>query len=141
MIVLSLEIGSDPRRLTAVTAEVEPVLDRLFPPAHARRAAAAVREAVANAILHGNATDPRAAVGITVALAEDELLVQVSDGGAGFVPAAVAGPDCPAALLRPHGGGLALILAATTGLDVTRSSGRFLLTLRFALPAPQSDAA
>ncbi|MGO1053318.1 ATP-binding protein [Crossiella sp. CA198] len=141
MIVLSLEIGSDTHRLPAVRAEVDPVLRRLFPPAAAEQLGQAVREAVANAIQHGNAADPRAAVGITLALAEDELLIQISDQGSGFVPAATAGPGHPPALLRPHGGGLTVILAAVTGLDVTRAGGRFLLTLRAALPASQSDAA
>ncbi|WHT15623.1 ATP-binding protein [Crossiella sp. CA-258035] len=139
MIVLSLEIGSDAHRLPAVAAVVAPVLARLFPPAQAQQLGQAVREAVANAIQHGNAADPRAAVGITLALAEDELLIQVSDQGEGFVPTSTG--LCPAALRRPHGGGLALILAAVTGLDVTCSSGRFLLTLRAALPTPQTDAA
>ncbi|MBP2471258.1 serine/threonine-protein kinase RsbW [Crossiella equi] len=141
MIVLSLEIGSDPHRLPAVAAELAPVLARLFPPARAEVLGRAVREAVANAIHHGNAADPRAAVGITLALTGEELHIHVTDQGPGFVPAPTPSACHPASLLRPHGGGLPLILGAVDGVDVTRGGDRFQFTLRARLPVPRQDAA
>src|SRR6266480_1318420 len=59
----------------------------------------AVREAVANAIRHGNGGDPEKQVEVEVRLEESEVVVVVRDEGTGFDPTAVADPLLPENLL------------------------------------------
>jgi serine/threonine-protein kinase RsbW len=66
----------------------------------------AVREAVANAIKHGNGGDPEKQVECEVRLDGEEVVVTVRDEGKGFDPAAVADPLLPENLLRPGGRGI-----------------------------------
>ena len=66
----------------------------------------AVREAVANAIKHGNGSDPGKQVEVEVRVDAGEVEVAVRDEGPGFDPAAVADPLAPENLLRPGGRGI-----------------------------------
>ena len=66
----------------------------------------AVREAVANAIKHGNGGDPEKQVEVEVRLEGDEVVVSVCDQGSGFDPGSVANPLLPENLLRPGGRGI-----------------------------------
>jgi serine/threonine-protein kinase RsbW len=66
----------------------------------------AVREAVANAIKHGNAGDASKQVEVELRVDGPEVEVAVRDEGAGFDPAAVADPLAPENLLRPGGRGI-----------------------------------
>jgi len=67
----------------------------------------AVREAIANAMVHGNHCDPEKAVRISVAVNENcDLFVSVKDSGSGFDPAGLPNPVAPENLLAPHGRGI-----------------------------------
>jgi anti-sigma regulatory factor (Ser/Thr protein kinase) len=67
----------------------------------------AVREAIANAIVHGNHCDPEKAVRISVAVNENcDLFVSVKDSGSGFDPGRLPDPVAPENLLAPHGRGI-----------------------------------
>src|SRR5256885_8960875 len=55
----------------------------------------AVREAVANAIKHGNKLDVRKKVNATFELQGFDLQIRTSDEGAGFVPEKVSNPLNP----------------------------------------------
>jgi len=69
----------------------------------------AVREAVANAVVHGNHQDPAKTVLVTVTAAPEALELTVHDEGAGFDPEAVPDPTAPDQILRGTGRGLLLI--------------------------------
>lgn len=70
----------------------------------------ALHEALANAIVHGNRSDPNKSVRVCVAVGEDcGLLIVVKDAGNGFDPATLPNPLDEGHLLRPHGRGLFLI--------------------------------
>jgi serine/threonine-protein kinase RsbW len=69
----------------------------------------ALREAVANAVLHGNRQDPSKAVIVTVTIAPEALELTVHDEGAGFDPDAVPDPTAPDQVLRSSGRGLLLM--------------------------------
>lgn len=84
------------------------------------RLALAVGEAVANAIVHGNASDPGRRVVVDLALDGDELSVDVRDEGAGFDPQSVADPRASERLLARGGRGVLLMRDA---MDVTCSRG------------------
>jgi serine/threonine-protein kinase RsbW len=80
----------------------------------------AVREAVANAIKHGNLQDPAKQVHVDLTLESGEsgkvgkgnegheawLVIRVQDEGSGFDPAELQDPLAPENLLKPNGRGI-----------------------------------
>ena len=71
----------------------------------------AVREAVINAMVHGNGQDPGLQVDVTLTVGEDGLTARIVDHGDGFDPSQAADPTSPENLLRTSGRGLLLINA------------------------------
>jgi serine/threonine-protein kinase RsbW len=70
----------------------------------------ALREALVNAIIHGNHSDPNKAVRICVALQSDRgVLIVVKDSGSGFDPSQVLNRIIGQNLLAGHGRGVFLI--------------------------------
>ena len=70
----------------------------------------ALDEALANAIVHGNQSDPSKAVRIGVALQKDgSLLIIVKDVGSGFDVTCIPEPTAGKNLLMTHGRGIFLI--------------------------------
>ena len=66
----------------------------------------AVREAVTNAVLHGNKRDEAKSVELGVTASETELAVSVRDRGEGFDPGSVADPTAEENLLKTSGRGI-----------------------------------
>ncbi|HEX8251728.1 MAG TPA: ATP-binding protein [Thermoanaerobaculia bacterium] len=66
----------------------------------------AVREAVANAIKHGNKLDVRKKVNATFELEGFELEITISDEGQGFDPEKVSDPLNPQNLMKTSGRGI-----------------------------------
>jgi serine/threonine-protein kinase RsbW len=66
----------------------------------------AVREAVANAIKHGNKLDVRKKVHATFLLSGPELEIKISDEGEGFDPEKVSDPLNPQNLMKTSGRGI-----------------------------------
>lgn len=71
----------------------------------------AVREAAINAIVHGNHSDLRREVRVTLFSAPGLVQVRVSDQGQGFVPESMPDPTAGENLLRTSGRGLLLMRA------------------------------
>jgi serine/threonine-protein kinase RsbW len=69
----------------------------------------AVREAITNAVVHGNQEDESKSVEIVFNCAGNTLAVEVSDQGAGFDPASVPDPTDPANLMKTSGRGIFLM--------------------------------
>ena len=68
-----------------------------------------VTEALANAVLYGNQSDPDKTVRVEVTLDPSRVVLQVFDEGPGFDPRAVPDPTLPDNLDRSGGRGLFLI--------------------------------
>ena len=66
----------------------------------------AVREAVANAIKHGNKLDVRKKVNAVFELAGSDLEITIRDEGAGFDPEKVSDPLNPQNLMKTSGRGI-----------------------------------
>lgn len=66
----------------------------------------AVREAVANAIKHGNKLDVRKRVFVVFDLRGSELEIRISDEGEGFEPEKVSDPLNPLNLMKTSGRGI-----------------------------------
>ena len=69
----------------------------------------ALTEAVNNAIVHGNRSNPALMVHYRVEAVDDGILCTIEDEGAGFDPDAVADPISPENLLRDGGRGIFII--------------------------------
>ncbi len=67
---------------------------------------AATREAVANAIRHGNREREELPVAVRLEVTPAEVVVRVADRGPGFRPEDVPDPTAPENLLRPSGRGI-----------------------------------
>jgi serine/threonine-protein kinase RsbW len=69
------------------------------------------REAVINAILHGNKKDPAKQVQVSFELNNQELKITIADEGAGLDPDSVPDPLAPENILRSSGRGIFLMKA------------------------------
>lgn len=112
----------------------------------------AVREAVANAIKHGNAQDPdkqvRVWFGVETEGPEGEraddrvegertIVIRVRDEGEGFDPGGVADPLAQENLMRPGGRGFLYMNNFMDAIDVRpHPEGGTEVTLRKRIPAP-----
>ena len=66
----------------------------------------ALREALANAVRHGNRQNPDQVVRVFFTIEDSTATIRVEDEGDGFDPADVPDPTTPENLLRPSGRGI-----------------------------------
>ena len=66
----------------------------------------ALREALANAVRHGNRAEPERKVRVDCTIEGRTVTIQVEDEGDGFDPATILDPTDPENLLRPSGRGI-----------------------------------
>lgn len=66
----------------------------------------AVREAVTNAVIHGNRQDENKIVDVTVKSSPDAVLISVHDQGPGFNPEEVPDPTAAENILKSSGRGI-----------------------------------
>jgi serine/threonine-protein kinase RsbW len=66
----------------------------------------ALREALANAVRHGNRQNPDQVVRVFFTIEDSTATIRVEDEGDGFDPAEVPDPTTPENLLRPSGRGI-----------------------------------
>lgn len=101
----------------------------------------AVREAVANAIKHGNRQEPDKRVEIDLELTDEELVVRVRDEGEGFDPERVTDPLAPENRLRPNGRGIFYMQRLMDEINYEFQPGRGTeLTLKKRLGSPEDTA-
>lgn len=84
----------------------------------------AVREAVINAMTHGNGRDVARDVVLVFSVGPREIEIRVTDQGQGFDPTMLPDPTDPENLLRTSGRGLLLIRAFCDAVDFLRHDGR-----------------
>jgi serine/threonine-protein kinase RsbW len=102
-----LSIGSRFENIELVQKVLRDALDGLGLDEDARHwIDIAVREAVANAIKHGNSQDPGKRVLVDFSTEGGTLVIQVLDQGTGFDPTELGDPLAPENLLKPNGRGI-----------------------------------
>ena len=77
----------------------------------------AVREAVTNAMVHGNQEDETKAVEVVLNCLGNALEIEVRDQGKGFDPASVPDPTAPANVLKTSGRGIFLMRSFMDEID------------------------
>jgi serine/threonine-protein kinase RsbW len=110
-VVLDLLIASRTEAISPVVARIMTLLKKTSCAAEYEFAVeAALREALANAILHGNRLDPKKKVRICCVCQKDRgVLIIVKDEGEGFDPAMVPSPLLGENLHSEHGRGIYLV--------------------------------
>jgi serine/threonine-protein kinase RsbW len=125
-LVLSLDrvVPSDPSLLHDAVAEITEAIDGTACWDEVERIGLAVREALANAIIHGNHCDPEKTVGVSVAVNEDcELLIIVKDSGLGFDISRLPKPVTEENMQAHQGGGIFLIKQLMDQVDFKFDQG------------------
>lgn len=88
-----------------------------------------VTEALANAMLYGNRRDPRKRVRIEARITPESIVINVTDEGLGFDPAAVPDPTLPTNLRRAGGRGLFLIRKLMDRVEFNESGNSITMVL------------
>jgi serine/threonine-protein kinase RsbW len=137
-----LEIGSRFENIELVQIAVEASLRQLNLDVESSHSiGTAVREAVANAIRHGNAMDPDKKVEIDFGIEGEDVVIRVLDQGPGFDPEDLPDPTAPDNLLRPNGRGIFFMKEFMDQIDYSFEPGRGTqVTLRKRSSKPPSEA-
>ena len=127
-----LEIGSRLENVELVQIAVEASLDQLeLDDELSNSSGTAVREAVANAIEHGNGGDPDKQVQVTLGLEGGDIVIEVRDEGPGFDPGSLPDPLASENLLRPSGRGIFFMKKFMDRIDYSfEPEGGTVVTLR-----------
>lgn len=101
----------------------------------------ALREALANAIIHGSRSNPTQAVRVCVGLQEDcGMLIVVKDAGSGFDPTQLPNPVMGENLLSGNGRGIFLINRLMDNVRFGFDRGTAIYMRRYPVAQRQKDA-
>ena len=128
----SISVGSHFENIDLIQVVIDDALARLGLDDDSRHwVGIAIREAVANAIKHGNRQDPEKEVDVELAIAGDEAVIRVHDSGDGFDPGEVRDPLAPENLLKPNGRGIFYMKSFMDEIEYSdRPEGGTVVTLR-----------
>ena len=133
-----LDVGSRFENIELVQVVLRDSLERLGVDEDTRHwVDVAVREAVANAIKHGNAQDPGKQVHVDLFREGDDVVIRVEDEGIGFDPAQLQNPLAPENLLKPNGRGIFYMKSFMDDIQYgPRPGGGTIVTLRKKVAGP-----
>lgn len=136
-----LDIGSRFENIDLVQIVMETSLRQLdFDEQTSHRIGLSVREAVANAIKHGNRQDPNKRVSIELDVSNDQLMIKVSDEGDGFDPGELPDPLSKENLLRPNGRGILFMKSFMDEIDYSFVNNKgMVVTMRKSLKASAAN--
>ncbi|HKH45679.1 MAG TPA: ATP-binding protein [Thermoanaerobaculia bacterium] len=135
-----LDLGSRFENIELAQVVLRDTLDQIGVDEDARHDVdLAVREAVTNAIKHGNEQNPDKQVHIDLLLEGDDLVLQIADEGAGFDLSSVQDPLAPENILRPNGRGILFMRKFMDDIQYSlRPGGGTVVTMRKRLAGPKS---
>jgi len=133
-----LDVGSRFENIELVQVVLRDSLERLGVDEDTRHwVDVAVREAVANAIKHGNEQDPGKQVHVDLFREGDEVVIRVEDEGIGFDPEQLRNPLAPENLLKPNGRGIFYMKSFMDDIHYgPRPGGGTIVTLRKKVAGP-----
>jgi serine/threonine-protein kinase RsbW len=125
-----------PNDLTCIEGAVEFVLLRCEPCEEISRRLrfnfrVSLAEALANAMLYGNAGDPRKRVRVEITMDPDRVRARITDQGPGFDPNRVPDPTAPEHVDRPCGRGIFLMRQLMDEVHFNERGNAVTLVLRF----------
>jgi serine/threonine-protein kinase RsbW len=87
-------------------------------------------EAVNNAILHGNKSDPEKIVDIELSVEMNELQIKVTDEGSGFRPEKVPDPTTPENIEELNGRGIYLMSHLADKIEYSKKGNSVTMTFK-----------
>jgi serine/threonine-protein kinase RsbW len=87
-------------------------------------------EAVNNAILHGNRSNPSKKVDILISYKEEVLKIKISDEGTGFKPEEVPDPTFPENLEALNGRGVFLMMKLADNIKYSKKGNTVTMTFK-----------
>lgn len=137
-----LDVGSRFENIELIQVVLRDALDRLGVDEDTRHwVDVAVREAVANAIKHGNAQDPAKQVHVDLFLEGEDVIIRVEDEGVGFDPDQLRDPLAPENLLKPNGRGIFYMKSFMDEIHYgPRPGGGTIVTMRKKVTGPSEGA-
>jgi serine/threonine-protein kinase RsbW len=93
----------------------------------------AVTEAINNAIIHGNKSNPDKMIYVQITASDKEFLFSVEDEGYGFDPASLPDPRSAENLLKEHGRGVFLIKTLADNAFFEKNDKGAVVKMRFIL--------
>lgn len=101
----------------------------------------AVREALANAIKHGNEQDPSKQVHVDLRVEGGEIVIRIEDEGVGFDPSNLSDPLAEENKLKPNGRGIFYMKSFMDRIEYgAGGGGGTMVTLRKRIAGPQPEA-
>ena len=88
-------------------------------------------EALSNAMLYGNASDPEKRVRVEVTVKVEEVAVRVTDQGVGFDPTSIPDPTLPDNISKSRGRGIFLMRSLMDEVRFNDQGNSVTLVLRF----------
>ena len=139
--LLRLSIGSDLEQVDLVGVVVQSTLEQIAVDAdQVHWLVTAAREAVINAIRHGNREAPDKRVLVEVDLEGADLVIRVTDEGEGFDPDGLPDPTAPENLLRPSGRGIFMMRQFADSIEYSFPAKRgTVVTMRKRIAAPREE--
>lgn len=139
--LLRLSIGSDLDQVDLAATVVQSALDQIAVASEeVHWLLMSVREAVINAIVHGNREEPGKRVVMAIDLEGQDLVVRVQDEGEGFDPDSLPDPTSPENLLRPSGRGVFMMRQFADSIEYSFPSERgTVVTMRKRIATPQEE--
>ena len=139
--LLRLSIGSDLEQVDLVGVVIQSTLEQIgVEPDQIHWLVMSVREAVINAIQHGNKLDLDKRVLVEVDLDGDEYVVRVEDEGDGFDPESLPDPTAPENLLRPSGRGVFMMRQFADSIEYSFPAKRgTVVTMRKRIGPPREE--
>ena len=139
--LLRLSIGSDLEQVDLVGVVIQSALDQTeVDPDQGHWLVMSAREAVINAIVHGNNQEPGKRVLVEVDLDGEDLVVRVQDEGSGFDPKILPDPTSPENLMRPSGRGIFMMRQFADSIEYSFPAKRgTMVTLRKRIEPPQEE--
>jgi serine/threonine-protein kinase RsbW len=139
--LLRLSIGSDLEQVDLVGIVIQSTLEQIaVDPDQSHWMVMCAREAVINAILHGNRQEAEKRVLVQVDLEGPELVLRVEDEGRGFDPDSLPDPTAPENLLRPSGRGIFMMRQFADSIEYSFPSNRgTVVMMRKRLAPPQEE--
>ena len=139
--LLRLSIGSDLEQVDLVGVVIQSTLEQIAMDVDQTHwLVMSAREAVINAILHGNKQESDKRVLVEVDLEGPDLVLRVEDEGEGFDPESLPDPTAPENLLRPSGRGIFLMRQFADSIEYSFPSQRgTVVTMRKRIATPQEE--
>ena len=139
--LLRLSIGSDLEQVDLVGIVIESTLEQIGVDSdHSHWLVMSVREAVINAVVHGNRRDADKRVVVKVDLDGSDFVVRIRDEGEGFDPDSLPDPTAAENLLRPSGRGIFMMRQFADSIEYSfPAKGGTVVTMRKRIATPQEE--